>query len=278
MARVASTSTAICAIRSASLANDASSRRRSRELDDHPLPVEVAGEIEQERLDPPFRAAVVRVQADRDRSSMVERRAGVDPERRDEQRVLDPEVRRGKAQRPAARIPGDDDPLDLERAAEERSGRTHVTGSREPADLRRRDAGNDRHDAGIEPQPLAQREVAASPAAEAERLPGAEHLGSDPEDIGLQEHLRREAGYGGRELDHKRVLDPEVRQQLEPALQGREQLDLVAKDLARVRVKGHDRRCQPGIDRRLDDGAMTDVDTVEGADRDRARPALQLAG
>ena len=49
------------------------------ELDDEPLAVQVAVEVEQERLDAPLRAAVVRVRADRDRRAVVERRARVDP-------------------------------------------------------------------------------------------------------------------------------------------------------------------------------------------------------
>ncbi len=53
-ARSASTSRAICAISSSSLSNARSSRRRSPELDDEPLAVEVALEVEQERLDPPL--------------------------------------------------------------------------------------------------------------------------------------------------------------------------------------------------------------------------------
>ena len=45
------------------------------ELDDQPPPVEVALEVEQERLDPPLVAAVVRVDADRDRGAVPERGA-----------------------------------------------------------------------------------------------------------------------------------------------------------------------------------------------------------
>ena len=48
------------------------------ELDDEPLAVEVAVEVEQERLDAPLGAAVVRIRPDRDRRAMVERRARVD--------------------------------------------------------------------------------------------------------------------------------------------------------------------------------------------------------
>ena len=43
-------------------------------------------------------------------------------------------------------------------------------------------------------------------------------------------------------------------------------------------MEGHDRRRQACVERRADDGSMTDVDPVEGADRDRPRPAFELAG
>ena len=41
------------------------------EFDDQPLAVEIALEVEQERLDPALGAAVVRVDADRDRGAVV---------------------------------------------------------------------------------------------------------------------------------------------------------------------------------------------------------------
>src|SRR5437868_5126135 len=44
------------------------------QLDDEPAPVQVALEVEQERLDPPFVAAVVRVRPDRDGGARVARR------------------------------------------------------------------------------------------------------------------------------------------------------------------------------------------------------------
>ena len=50
------------------------------ELDDEPLAVEVAVEVEQVRLDAPLGAAVVRVRAHRDRRPVLERAARIDPE------------------------------------------------------------------------------------------------------------------------------------------------------------------------------------------------------
>ena len=48
------------------------------DLDDEPLAVEIAVEVEQVRLDPALGAAVVRVRADRDGGTMLERCARVD--------------------------------------------------------------------------------------------------------------------------------------------------------------------------------------------------------
>src|SRR5262249_37867171 len=85
------------------------------ELDDEAPAVEVADEVEQERVDPALVAAVVRVHADRDRRAAAEGRARVDAERRHEQLRGRSEVRRREAQRPAARIAGDHGPLELRR-------------------------------------------------------------------------------------------------------------------------------------------------------------------
>ena len=77
--RAASTSAAIWATRSSSLANARSSRSRSQSSSRRRRPVEVALEVEQERLDPALAAAVVRVDADRGGHAVPERLAGVDP-------------------------------------------------------------------------------------------------------------------------------------------------------------------------------------------------------
>ena len=77
-ARAASTSAAIASTSSASLAEGALVAQPLPQLDRESLPVEVAVEVEQVRLDAQRRAAVVRVDADRDRRPVPERGAGVD--------------------------------------------------------------------------------------------------------------------------------------------------------------------------------------------------------
>ena len=74
-ARVASTSRPICSTSASSLSKRLLVAQPLPELDDEPLAVEVAVEVEQERLDPPLRAAVVRVRADRDCGAVPERLA-----------------------------------------------------------------------------------------------------------------------------------------------------------------------------------------------------------
>ena len=69
------------------------------------------------------------------------------------------------------------------------------------------------------------------------------------------------------------VVDAGLLEQLEPALERRQQLDPVAERDPRVRVERDDRRLEPGRAHGVDDGAMPAVDAVEAADRDRARRA-----
>src|SRR5439155_24414094 len=70
------------------------------ELDDEPLPVEVALEVEEERLDPPLLAAIVWVRSDRDRGAIAADRAGIDAVCGDEERRVHVEVGGGEAERP----------------------------------------------------------------------------------------------------------------------------------------------------------------------------------
>jgi len=76
------------------------------ELDDQPLAVEVAFEIEQERLHAALMTAVVRVRPDRDRGAVPLGPAGIDAVGGHEQRRLDAEIRSRVAERPAARVAG----------------------------------------------------------------------------------------------------------------------------------------------------------------------------
>src|SRR5205085_358091 len=74
------------------------------QLEDEALPVQVALEVEDERLDAPFGPAEVRIRPDRDRGAMTERRTGVDPELRHEQIPRHREVRGGEAERDTALV------------------------------------------------------------------------------------------------------------------------------------------------------------------------------
>src|SRR5581483_11021913 len=248
------------------------------ELDDEPPPVEVAAEVQQEGLDPALGPAVVRVDADRDGGPVPAGGPGVDPERGHEQARVRPEVGRREAERPSARVPRDDGALDLDRPPEQGRGSPDVARGHEPPDLGRRDARDERDDARGEPQPLEQGEVAAPVAAEAERLAGHDELRADRGEVRAHELLRRERGDLRRELDHERLLDPELGEQLQAPLERGEQRDLVAEHLARVRVEGHRGRRRPRRHRRGHHGAVADVHAVERPDRDGARPALELLG
>src|SRR5437870_11939591 len=74
------------------------------QLDDEAPPVEVALEVEQERLDLPLVAAVVRVDADGDGRGVARRAPRVDAVVRDEQRRVDGEVGGREAERAAAPV------------------------------------------------------------------------------------------------------------------------------------------------------------------------------
>src|SRR5262249_42777442 len=65
-------------------------------------------------------------------------------------------------------------------------------------------------------------------------------------------------------------------EQLQPPVERREQRDLVAEHLPRVRVERHDRRPGARLDCCAHDGLVADVDTVERPDRDGARLAPEL--
>ena len=100
------------------------------ELDDEALAVQVAGEAEQERLD---RAARRRRSAGSSRSRS---QPGGRPRSRRRSRArgtssvgLDREVRRREAERPAARVALDDDPVDLGRTAEQPRGASSISPS-----------------------------------------------------------------------------------------------------------------------------------------------------
>src|SRR5581483_298089 len=104
------------------------------------------------------------------------------------------------------------------------------------------------------------------------------HLGSYLEEEPLGEVLGLELLQVVVERDDEHVRDTERLDQLQPAGERRQQLDAVAEDEARVPVEGDDRGNEPRLDRRLDDAPVAAVDAVEGTDRDRPPPPLELLG
>src|SRR5206468_2778137 len=149
------------------------------ELDAQPFTIEVAFEVEQESFDPALGAAVVRVDADRDRGAFTACGSRVDAERRDEQRRVGPQIGGREPERAAALVAGDDGSLDLDGPAEERGRGPHVSGRRQEPDLGRRHTLDVRDDAGLEPETLEQRGIAAPAAAEAEGFTRGDELGAD---------------------------------------------------------------------------------------------------
>ena len=118
-----------------------------------------------------------------------------------------------------------------------------VAGGDEPPDRVDETPSTSGHDPRREPEPLEQREVAAAGRARSgtpRRRPPARRR--SPARYERANVLRLERRDLGRELDDERLLDAERREQLEPPLERREQLDLVAEHLARMRVEGDDRR------------------------------------
>ena len=147
-ARVSSTSRAICATSSSSLANARSSRALP-ELDDEASTVEIAFEVEQDRLDPPLVSAVVWVHADRDRRAGGRARSRRRCRRQArEARAGTAEVRRRIAERAATLVAENDRSLELRRSSEQARGRRHVARAEQLSDARGRDASSSRNQRG----------------------------------------------------------------------------------------------------------------------------------
>src|SRR5215210_2377710 len=237
------------------------------QLDDEAPAVEVALEVEQVRLDPPLVTAVVRVEPDRDRGAMTERLARVDAVGRHEQRRLDRQVRSRVAEGAAALVAADDDPVELRRPPEQACRCRHLAVVEEAADLTRRDALEERRLAHVVAEPGEQGEVAAPLPAEAE--PGTGDDDARVGEVRPRERLRLHARELEREVDHPRLGDSELRQQLQTALERRDQLDQVAPDdTARVRVERQRPHRQARLERGLDHPPVTQVHAVERADDD----------
>src|SRR4051794_2366276 len=211
---------------------------------------------------------------------MPARGARVDPEARHEQVGIEVEVRRRVAELSAARVACDHDAVELRRAPEHGGSLGDLSPAQQRPDRRGRDAVRQRDGANVEPESLEQPQVSTARPSEAEPFAGHDDARPDRAQEGLGEVARLEAGQLGRELDDERLLDTGVREQLEPALERRQKLDLVAADdTARMRVERDDGRDElllaRGRARGVEHGPVPTVNAVERPDRDRARPPLQ---
>ena len=266
--RVASTSRAICSTSSASDSKTASSRSRAQSSSRSRSAVEVALEVEEVRLDAPLGAAVVRVRADGDRRPVAERRSRVDPEARHREKRVDGEIRGRIPERPAALVAGDDRPVELERPAEHLGGRDDVASAsaeriavdetpRPPAAMRT--SKPSRSSSSRSPERL---------YAEAEVLPGDDDLGADRSAGSRSANCSGLSCWSsGVNAGHDRRLDTGFLQQLEAALERRQEVDPVPEGDPRMRVERDHRRGEPRRLRRADDGSVPPVHAVERADR-----------
>ena len=257
----------------------ASSRSRSPELDDEPPAVEVALEVEQERLDAALAAAVVRVRPDRDGGAVLPGRAGVDPVLRHEELRADVEVRRREAERAAARVACDDDAFDLDRPPEQLRRALDVALA-----PRARGSGVDETPSSSGTGTVSKPRLSRSPRSPLRPRPKRKSSPATTisapigRSTSLRELLRLEPGDVERELDDERRLDAELAEQLEPPLERREQLDPVPERRPRVRVERDDGRLGPRRERGFDHAPVPEVDAVEGPERDARGPASSSVG
>src|SRR2546421_5154758 len=251
---------------------------RAPQLNDQPLAVQIAVEIEQMRLDPPLDAVEMRVRPDRHRRAPVVRPARIDAVRRNEERFGDVQVRGGKPELTATSVTADDNPLNLRRSPEQRRGGLGLAGVNELPDAARGDILDERHPPHIETEPLEQREIALTPAPEAKRLAGGDGLGADLAQHPLGKLSGRERREPLVETEHEHVVDSRRVEKLEPSLQRGEELDLSSQYDAGIRIEGHDARPQASAPCSIDHAEMAAVHAVEGADGDRAPRLGQLGG
>src|SRR4029453_4876570 len=178
---------------------------------------------------------------------------------------------------PTPRAPCDDRALDLGGPAEQRPGPLDLPGAKQVADARRRDPLDQRHGADVETEPVQELEVTGPSAAEAEVRPSDDDLGAYREQHALDELLRPELRDLEVEVDHQRLDDSRLPEELEAPFERRQQLDAVAEGDAGVRVERDHGRRLPGRDRSVEDPAMTAMDPVERPERDRPGPGAALA-
>ena len=128
----------------------------------------------------------------------------------------------------------------------------------------------------LEAEPVEQLQITTTPRTEAEVRAGRDRLRADRPQVPLGERLRLEGHQLGRERRHEGRLHPGGADQLQSALERRDQIDVVAECDPRMRVERDHGRGEARVDRGADDALVTSVDPVERPDRDGPRLPLEL--
>jgi hypothetical protein len=128
----------------------------------------------------------------------------------------------------------------------------------------------------LESEPAEEVDIALARFSEAKGLRGDHDTGAERLENLPNEVLRLSSRQLGRELEDEQLVGPDLLDQLDAALERRDQLDVVPEDAARVRVERDNGRAETGADRLVDRRPMTSMDTVERSDSDRALGGLEL--
>ena len=208
---------------------------------------------------------------------MSECRSGIDAVPWDEQAWLHSDVGGREAERAAPLVAGDDHSLYFGRPAKESGGAHDVARVQELTDPARRDAFHKRNRTHLESEPAEEWDIALAPLSEAKGLRRDHDTRAKRLENVSNEVFRLPSRQLGRELEDEQLVRPDFLNQLDAALQRRDQLDVVPEDAARVWVERDDRRAETGPDRLLDGRPMAPMDAVEGADRDGALGRLELS-
>ena len=107
--------------------------------------------------------------------------------------------------------------------------------------------------------------------------PGDDDLAADGAQVVLGELLRAQLLELRREAGHDRRLDSGFLQQLQAALERRQEVHPIPEGDPRMRVERDHCRGEPGRRRRADDGSVPAVHAVERADGDGPWPVLDVA-
>ena len=154
------------------------------------------------------------------------------------------EVRGREAERSSARVTCDHDALELRRASEQLAARSIYVAARSRSRILLEETpSTERHDTRLEAEPREQgRGRRCRPRPKRKSAPATTTLGAERPQHRVGELARAQLGQLEVEGDDERLLDPGLAEQLEPALERRQELDAVAERDAWMRVERDDRR------------------------------------